>query len=77
MGVKSTRTLVGRYGASLLSRERERFERSIRETNDDRDNAARSLGLTTSTFYRRATELGLMKKRRKHEEPSPDREIQV
>jgi sigma-54 dependent transcriptional regulator, acetoin dehydrogenase operon transcriptional activator AcoR len=63
-GNRVTKVLVGRYGTSLITRERDRFERAIIETNGDRDKAAVSLGLSRATFYRRAKELGLVKTRR-------------
>ena len=63
-GNRVAKTLVGRYGASLVSKERSRFEGAIIESRGDRDEAARLLGLSRSTFYRRAKELGIVKERR-------------
>lgn len=63
-GNRIAKTLVGRYGASLVSKERSRFEGAIIECLGDRDEAARLLGLSRSTFYRRAKELGIVKERR-------------
>jgi len=63
-GNKSSKILLGRYGASLLARERDRFERAIIASNGDRDVAANSLGMSRATFFRRAKELGLVRERR-------------
>jgi transcriptional regulator of acetoin/glycerol metabolism len=63
-GNRASRILVGRYGASLVSKERERFEKAIIECDGDRDKAAINLGLSRATFFRRAKELGLVKERR-------------
>lgn len=63
-GNRASRVMVGRYGASLIGRERERFEKAIVECDGDRDRAAQILGLSRATFYRRAKELGLVKERR-------------
>jgi len=63
-GNRTAKALVGRYGASLVSKERNRFENAIIETRGDRDEAARLLGLSRSTFFRRAKELGIVKERR-------------
>ena len=64
--------MVGRYGASLIGRERERFEKAIVECDGDRDRAAHILGLSRATFYRRAKELGLVKERRLKAIRSPE-----
>ena len=63
-GNRSARVLVGRYGASLISKERDRLERAVIECHGDRDRAAQKLGMSRATFYRRAKELGLVKERR-------------
>ena len=63
-GNRIAKSLVGRYGASLISKERERFERALLEANGSRDQAAMELGVSRATFYRRAKELGLVKARR-------------
>lgn len=63
-GNRASKVLVGRYGATLIGRERERFEKAIVECDGDRDRAAQILGLSRATFYRRAKELGLVKERR-------------
>lgn len=62
-GNRSAKAMVGRYGASLIARERDRFERAILEANGSRDKAAVNLGVSRATFYRRAKELGLVKSR--------------
>jgi transcriptional regulator of acetoin/glycerol metabolism len=56
--------LVGRYGASLIQNERDRFKKAIIEANGDRDVAAKNLGLSRATFFRKARDLGLVKERR-------------
>lgn len=64
-GNKSSKILVGRYGASLINKERERFDRALVEFGGDRDKSAIRLGMSRATFYRRAKELGLLKDRKK------------
>jgi DNA-binding NtrC family response regulator len=59
-----TKALVGRYGASLIQNERDRFKKAIIEANGDRDVAAKNLGLSRATFFRKARDLGLVKERR-------------
>lgn len=63
-GNQTTRTLVGRYGAALIVKERDRFNRALLEANGDRDQAARTLGVSRATFFRRAKELGLVRRSR-------------
>jgi DNA-binding NtrC family response regulator len=63
-GNRTAKVLVGRYGAQLITRERDRFERAIIENNGDRDKAAMQMNLSRATFYRRAKELGLVQQRR-------------
>lgn len=63
-GNRVAKVLVGRYGASLVTKERDRFERALIESHGDRDKAAMALGLSRATFYRRAKELGLVRERR-------------
>lgn len=62
-GNRASRALIGRYGVSLISQEKERFERAIKAAGDNRSAAAKELGMSRSTFYRRATELGLVQPR--------------
>lgn len=57
---KTSRILIGRYGASLISKERERFEKALSAARGNRTLAADNLGMSRATFYRRATELGLI-----------------
>jgi len=57
--------LVGRYGAQLIATERRRFEKAIIEANGNRDRAAELLGISRPTFFRKANELGLVRKRRR------------
>ncbi len=60
-GSKASKVLVGRYGASLVNKERDRFEAAMLESLGDRDKAAHILGMSRATFYRRAKEMGLIK----------------
>ncbi len=57
------RSLVGAYSASLIMNERQRFEKAIIRANGNRTEAAKSLGISRATFFRRAKELGLVKTR--------------
>lgn len=68
-GSKASRALIGRYGASLINHERERIE-SAMKMSDDIEAAAAKLGMSRSTFYRRATEFGLIKKRKSKSAPA-------
>lgn len=65
MSSRFTKALIGKYGASLISGERQRFEKAIIQCNGDRNKAAEVLGLSRATFFRRAKELGLVHERRK------------
>lgn len=65
-GNKSTKALVGRFGASVLGLERERFEKALLECNGNRDLAAEKLGLSRATFFRRLKEMGMVKERIKN-----------
>ncbi len=62
-GSRASRVLIGRYGASLISKERDRFEKALSAARGNRTIAADSLGMSRATFYRRATELGLIQAR--------------
>lgn len=62
-GTKATRVLIGHYGASLISKERERFEKAIMKAKGNKKLAADDLGISRATFYRRASELGLIQSR--------------
>lgn len=62
-GNKTTKAIVGRFGASVLGLERERFERALLECQGNRDLAAVKLGLSRATFFRRLKELGMVKER--------------
>lgn len=62
-GSRASRVLIGRYGASLVSKERERFEKALTAARGNRTVAADNLGMSRATFYRRASELGLIKNR--------------
>jgi len=61
LGNQTTRGLIGRYGTSIILKERDRFNRALIEANGDRDEAARILGMSRATFFRRAKELGLVR----------------
>jgi DNA-binding NtrC family response regulator len=62
-GNKTSKALIGRYGASLITKERERFEKAMLGARGNRTIAADYLGMSRATFYRRATELGLIQGR--------------
>ena len=64
MSSRFTKALVGNYGASLISNERQRYERAIIQANGDRTKAAEGLGVSRATFFRRAKELGLVNRRK-------------
>lgn len=61
---KIKRAIVGNYGLELIARERRRFHDAIISAQGDRDRAAKNLGLSRATFFRKAKELGLVKDRR-------------
>ncbi|MGE3611442.1 MAG: sigma-54-dependent transcriptional regulator [Bacteriovoracaceae bacterium] len=65
-GNRTTKLLVKRFGTSLISQEKERFEKALREADGNRDHAASSLGMSRATFFRRLKELGLVKERSKN-----------
>lgn len=58
-----SRSLVGSYSASLIMNERQRFEKAIIRANGNRTEAAKQLGISRATFFRRAKELGLVRPR--------------
>lgn len=58
------KAVVGSYGVQLISREKQRFQKAILEANGDRTEAARLLGLSRATFFRKLKELGLVQTRR-------------
>ena len=62
-GNKASRALIGRYGAALINKERERIEQAIQSTRGNKKLAAEILGMSRTTFYRRAHELGLVQQR--------------
>ena len=55
---------VGSYAYALLQTERKKFEEALIVANGYRDQAAKALGLSRATFFRRAKELGLIRDRR-------------
>ncbi|MEI8025279.1 MAG: sigma-54 dependent transcriptional regulator [Pseudomonadota bacterium] len=59
----AARALVGSYGASIVMSERERYEKAIIKTRGSRVEAAKLLGISRATFFRRAKDLGLVKSR--------------
>jgi transcriptional regulator of acetoin/glycerol metabolism len=60
----------GRYGSNLILTERRRFERALIQADNDREEAAKILGVSRATFFRRAKDLGLVKERRIKEKVS-------
>jgi transcriptional regulator of acetoin/glycerol metabolism len=59
----AARALVGSYGASIIISERERFEKAIIKARGSCDEAAKILGVSRATFFRRAKDLGLVRGR--------------
>lgn len=59
-----TKSLVGQYGARMISNERRRFEKAIIQARGDRETAAKLLGVSRATFFRKAKDLGLVRERR-------------
>lgn len=53
------RGLVGTYGSALISSEKKRFLVALEQVRGNRDQAAKVLGLSRATYYRRAKELGI------------------
>jgi transcriptional regulator of acetoin/glycerol metabolism len=62
---KQAVTLLGKHGHSAISQERKRFQKAITDAAGDRNEAAKLLNMSRSTFFRRAKELGLVADRRK------------
>lgn len=62
-GNKASRALIGRYGAALINKERERIEQAIQSARGNKKLAAELLGMSRTSFYRRAHELGLIQQR--------------
>lgn len=58
-----SRNLIGAYSASIIMNERQRFEKAIIRANGNRTKAAKDLGISRATFFRRAKELGLVRAR--------------
>lgn len=58
-----TRKLIGSYATSLISNEKQRYEKAIIQANGDRTEAAKVLGVSRATFFRRAKDFGLVKSR--------------
>ncbi len=63
ISTKSARALIGGYGASIIINERDRFETAIIRSKGDRTAAAKILGISRATFFRRAKDLGLVRAR--------------
>jgi DNA-binding NtrC family response regulator len=73
---RSTKVLVGRYGAQLIAGERKRFEKAINEAFGNREKAAKILGISRPTFFRKAKEFGLVRERIKDIEPPKGPEVE-
>ncbi len=56
--VKAT---VGNFGVQLVSQERLKFQRAIIAAEGDKERAAKMLGLSRASFYRKAKELNLVR----------------
>jgi DNA-binding NtrC family response regulator len=54
------KSFLGSAGDEFVATEKRRFVRAIDQANGDRDDAAKLLGLSRATFYRRAKDLGLV-----------------
>lgn len=61
---KLRRAVMGVHGMQLIAVERKRFYDAIVQAAGNRDVAAKNLGLSRSTFFRKAKELGLVKDRK-------------
>lgn len=57
------KSFLGSVGDEFVATEKRRFVRAIDQANGDRDDAAKLLGLSRATFYRRAKDLGLVFKK--------------
>jgi DNA-binding NtrC family response regulator len=53
------RGLVGQYGVTIISAEKKRFIMALEQSRGNRGEAAKILGLSRATYYRRAKELGI------------------
>lgn len=60
-----TRGPMGSYAQSLLQAEKKKFEDALLRANGYRDEAAKRLGLSRATFFRRARELGIVRDRKR------------
>lgn len=58
------KTRSKKYSKALVV-ERERFKQALLSTNFDREQAAKKLGVSRATYYRRAKELGLVQDRQR------------
>lgn len=58
-----SRNILGAYSTSIIMNERQRFEKAIIRANGKRNDAAKDLGISRATFFRRAKELGLVSDR--------------
>ncbi len=58
---KVLKGLVGSYGSTLIVNEKKRFLIALEQAEGSRDQAAKILGLTRATFFRRMKELGVSK----------------
>ncbi len=57
------RVTLGHQGAVLVSNERKRFQKALLDAKGDRTEAARLLGISRATFFRRAREFGIASSR--------------
>lgn len=68
-GDKANKAIVGRYGATVIIKEKERFAHALAESQGSREDAARLLGMSRASFFRRAKELGFIKPRKLKSQP--------
>jgi DNA-binding NtrC family response regulator len=55
---------IGHYNKSLIINERRRFEKALIQANNNREDAAKILGISRASFFRKAKDLGLVKDRK-------------
>lgn len=61
-GTRVIKGLVGSYGTALIATEKKRFMVALEQASGSRDDAAKILGLSRATFFRRMKELGIGKR---------------
>jgi len=59
---KALKGLVGTYGSTLIVNEKKRFLLALQQSRGNREDAAKILGLSRATFFRRIKDLGINKR---------------